>query len=89
MSTKSENLSDALRKSSHPLAQKFRDLEQEAFSTPNTDTAIKYLSDWKKNNPEETIELRDFVREFHDEFKESRREVKSELGYSRVGLNNI
>jgi len=64
MSTESKSVSDALRASTHPLAQKFRDLEKEAFDTPNTDTAIKYLSDWKKNNPEEAIELRDFLRNF-------------------------
>ena len=85
----SETVADALRKSVHPLAQKFRALEKEAFDTPNSDTAIKYLSDWRKTHPEEAMELRNFLREFEDEFKESRREVKSELGYSRVGLNNI
>ena len=87
--TESETVADALRKSVHPLAQKFRALEKEAFNTPNTDTAIKYLSDWRKTHPEQAMELREFLREFEDEFKESRREVKSELGYSRVGLGNV
>jgi hypothetical protein len=38
-------------------------------------------------------ELEEFARlliiEYNKELKESRRAVKSELGYSRVGLNNI
>ncbi len=89
MTTEPETVADALRKSVHPLAQKFRALEKEAFDTPNSDTAIKYLSDWRKTNPEQAMELREFLREFEDEFKESRREVKSELGYSRIGLGNV
>lgn len=64
MSTESTSVSDALRKSNHPLAQKFRDLEKEAFKTPNSDTAIKYIEDWKKNNPEEAVEIREFLWNF-------------------------
>ena len=39
------------------------------------------------------IELEEFARlviiQYNKEVKESRREVKSKLGYSRIGLNNV
>ena len=79
---------DAFMKLDHPLAHKFKELHA-PFKTLSTDQAEKHLADWKKNNPEEAKELSDFLTSFEKEFKESRREVNSELGYSRVGLGNV
>lgn len=83
------NLIDKFFKLDHPLVDKFKELREAANKAPNTDAAHKFLSDWKKNNPEEAEEMRVFLSNFHDDYKESRREVKSELGYSRVGLDNV
>ena len=73
----------------HPLVHKFKQLEEEAFKLPTTNDAEKFIADWKKNNPEEAEAMREFLHNFGVEHKESRREVKSKLGYSRIGLDNV
>ena len=49
----------------------------------------RQLAEWKKNNPEDAKAMYEWITTVEIEYKESRREVKSELGYSRVGLNNV
>ena len=85
---KNASIIDQLMKLDHPVVHKFKELREAAKKAPNTDAACKFLADWKKNNPEEAEEMRVFLGNFHDDYKESRREVKSELGYSRIGRNN-
>ena len=84
-----DSVIDQFFKLDHPLVHKFKELQKEAFKLSTTDEAEKFLADWKKNNPEEAEELREFLWNFGVEHNESRREVKSELGYSRIGLNNV
>lgn len=89
MNSEFDNAMDALWKLDSPQAQKYRELHKAAFSTDNTDTASEYLANWIKNNPEQAKEMREFMDAFEKEYTESRREVKSELGYSRIGLGNV
>ena len=46
---------------------------------------------WFVTPREDLIEdfARRLIEEYTKELKESRRETKTELGYSRIGLNNI
>ena len=49
-----------------------------------TDTSGKWMS---VDNAEKFAML--VIQAYNEELKESRREVKSNLGYSRIGLNNV
>jgi hypothetical protein len=49
-----------------------------------TDTSGKWMSVY---NAEKFAML--VIEQYNRELKESRREVKSNLGYSRIGLNNV
>lgn len=49
-----------------------------------TDTSGKWMS---VDNAEKFAML--VIEQYNKELKESRREVKSNLGYSRIGLNNV
>ena len=89
MTNESDSVIDQFFKLDHPLVHKFKQLEEEAFKLPTTNDAEKFIADWKKNNPKEAEEMRVFLHNFGVEHKESRREVKSELGYSRIGRNNV
>ena len=84
-----DSVVDQFFKLDHPVVHKVKELCEAVDNAPNTDAACKFLADWKKNNPEEAEEIREFLHNFGVEHKESRREVKSELGYSRTGLNNV
>ena len=84
-----DNLFDSVVKLDHPMARKLKELHTEAFKLPTTDDADKFVVEWQKNNPDQAKEMREFIASIEIEYKESRREVKSELGYSRVGLGNV
>jgi hypothetical protein len=85
-----DELFDPVTKLDHPMARKLKELRTEAFKLPTTSDAEKYLSEWKKNNPEEATAMREFIMGIEIEYKESRRkEIKSKLGYSRIGRNNV
>ena len=86
---KHDELFDAVTKLDHPMARKMKELHTEAFKLPTTDDAEKFLTEWKKNNPEEATAMREFIMGIEIEYKESRREVKSQFGYSRIGLGNV
>lgn len=49
-----------------------------------TDTSGKWMS---VDNAEKFAKL--VIEQYNKELKESRREIKSELGYSRIGLRNV
>lgn len=49
-----------------------------------TDTSGKWMS---VDNAEKFAML--VIQAYNEELKESRREVKSKLGYSRIGLRNV
>ena len=49
-----------------------------------TDTSGKWMS---VDNAEKFAQL--VIQAYNEELKESRREVKSNLGYSRIGLRNV
>lgn len=59
-----DSVIDQFFKLNHPLVHKFRALKEEAFKLPTTDDAEKFLADWKKNNPEEAAEMREFLHNF-------------------------
>ena len=80
---------DQFLKLDHPQVHKFKELKKAVSESPTVDEAVKVLADWKKNNPEEAAAMREFLCDFQDEYKESRRETKSKLGYSRIGRNNV
>ena len=84
-----DELFDMVTKMDHPMARKLKELHAEAFKLPTTSDAEKFLSEWKKNNPEEAAVMSDFIIGIEIEYKESRREIKSQLGYSRIGLGNV
>ncbi len=84
-----DELFDMVTKLDHPMASKLKELRTEAFKLPTTDDAEKFLTEWKKNNPEEATAMREFIMGIEIEYKESRREVKTKLGYSRIGLGNV
>ncbi len=87
--SKGSELFDAVTKLDHPMASKLKELHAEAFALPTTDDAEKFLAEWKKNNPEEARAMREFIFGIEIEDREGRREVKSKLGYSRIGRNNV
>ena len=84
-----DELFDAVTKLDHPMARKLKELHAEAFALPTTDDAEKFILEWKKNNPEEARAMHEFIFGDLIDDRESRREVKSELGYSRIGRNNV
>ena len=57
---------------------------QELMQQAGTDVSGKWMS---VDNAEKFAQL--VIAEYNKELRESRREVRSELGYSRVGLNNV
>ena len=57
---------------------------QELMQQAGTDTSGKWMS---VDNAEKFAML--VIQAYNEELKESRREVKSNLGYSRIGLRNV
>ena len=57
---------------------------QELMKQAGTDVSGKWMS---VDNAEKFAQL--VIQAYNQELRESRREVKSELGYSRIGLNNV
>ena len=57
---------------------------QELMRQAGTDTSGKWMS---VDNAEKFAQL--VIAAYNKELRESRREVKSNLGYSRIGLNNV
>lgn len=57
---------------------------QKIIQQVGTDTSGKWIS---TDNAEKFAQL--VIAQYNKELKESRREVKSNLGYSRIGLGNI
>lgn len=57
---------------------------KELMRQAGTDTSGKWMS---VDNAEKFAML--VIQAYNEELKESRREVKSNLGYSRIGLNNV
>ena len=62
------------------MNEQIKNLMQKA----GTDTSGKWMS---VDNAEKFAML--VIEAYNKELKESRREVKSNLGYSRIGLNNV
>lgn len=61
-----------------------KDKIKELMAQAGTDVSGKWMS---VDNAEKFAEL--VIRAYNKELKESRREIKSKLGYSRIGLNNV
>lgn len=57
---------------------------QKLMEQAGTDASGKWMS---VSNAEKFAQL--VIEAYNEELRESRREVKSELGYSRIGLRNI
>lgn len=57
---------------------------QKLMQQAGTDTSGKWMSIY---NAEKFAML--VIEQYNKELKESRREVKSNLGYSRIGLKNV
>ena len=57
---------------------------QELMKQAGTDISGKWMS---VDNAEKFAML--VIEAYNKELKESRREIRSELGYSRIGLNNV
>lgn len=57
---------------------------QEIIKQVGTDVSGKWIS---VDNAEKFAML--VIQAYNEELRESRREVKRDLGYSRVGLNNV
>lgn len=57
---------------------------KELMRQAGTDTSGKWMS---VDNAEKFAML--VIQAYNKELKESRREVKSQLGYSRIGRNNV
>ena len=57
---------------------------QELMRQAGTDSSGKWMS---VDNAEKFAML--VIEQYNKELKESRREVKRNLGYSRIGLNNV
>lgn len=57
---------------------------QELMQQAGTDTSGKWMS---VDNAEKFAML--VIQAYNEELKQDRREVKSSLGYSRIGLGNI
>lgn len=83
------NLVNSIMKLDHPMARKLRELHTDAFKLPTTNDAENFLAEWRNNNPEQAKELNEFIASIEIEYRESRRDVKSKLGYSRIGLGNV
>ena len=62
------------------MIEKLKDI----IERTGTDSSGKWIS---VDNAEKFAML--VIEEYNKELKESRREVKSKLGYSRIGLNNV
>ena len=62
------------------MNEKIKQLMQQA----GTDTSGKWMS---VDNAEKFAML--VIQAYNEELRESRREVKTELSYSRIGLNNV
>ena len=62
------------------MNQKIQELMQQA----GTDTSGKWMS---VDNAEKFAQL--VIQAYNKELRESRREIKSELSYSRIGLKNV
>lgn len=62
------------------MNERIKQLMQQA----GTDTSGKWMS---VDNAEKFAML--VIQAYNEELKESRREVKSNLGYSRIGLKNV
>lgn len=57
---------------------------QDLMKQAGTDISGKWMS---VDNAEKFAQL--VIEAYNKELKESRREIKSELGYSRIGLRNV
>lgn len=57
---------------------------QELMRQAGTDSSGKWMS---VDNAEKFAQL--VIEAYNKELKESRREVNTKLGYSRIGLNNV
>jgi phage portal protein BeeE len=57
---------------------------QELMRQAGTDTSGKWMS---VDNAEKFAQL--VIQVYNQQLRESRREVKTELGYSRIGLKNL
>ena len=57
---------------------------QEMMQQAGTDTSGRWMS---VQNAEKFAML--VIQQYNEELKESRRETKRNLGYSRIGLNNV
>ncbi len=57
---------------------------QEIIKQVGTDVSGKWIS---IDNAEKFAQL--VIQAYNEELKESRREIKRDLGYSRIGLNNV
>lgn len=75
-------------KMEHPIARKITELHEQAKFLSIGDTE-KFLKQWQQDNPEQGREIAEFIIAKENEYRESRREVKSKLGYSRIGLGNV
>ena len=64
MTNESDSVVDQFFKLDHPLVDKVKELCEAVDKAPNTDAACKFLADWKKNNPEEAKEIREFLWNF-------------------------
>ena len=62
------------------MNQKIQELMQQA----GTDTSGKWMS---VDNAEKFARL--VIQAYNEELRESRREIKAELSYSRIGLKNV
>jgi len=80
--SKGSELFDKVTSLDHPMARKLKELHAEAFALPTTDDAEKFLTEWKKNNPEQATAMREFIMEIEIEYRE-------DGGYSRIGRNNV
>lgn len=87
--TNYDNLVDSIMELDHPMARKLKELYTDAFNSLTTKDAEKFLAEWQQNNPKQAKELNEFIASIEIEYKESRREVSSKLGYSRIGLGNV
>jgi|LauGreDrversion4_2_1035121.scaffolds.fasta_scaffold99278_2 hypothetical protein len=85
---KHDDIFEAITNMDHPMSRKLKELSKETFGLSANDTE-KFLSEWKKNNPEDAKAMYEWITTVEIEYKESRREVKAKLGYSRIGLGNV
>ena len=64
MKNEFDSVVDQLFKLDHPLVHKVKELREAAFKLPTTNDAERFLADWKKNNPKEAEEIREFLWNF-------------------------